>query len=120
MTSSPFLATGDEKRLAVAVCCVVRVFRCAPQSRKIPKRASSVSIEPVEIACPEGNGLTLRLSIAYLLVSIPFRQTTNPSEEERFVSLYKKDGVEWCFLLLLFVSFCFGLTMFGSISIGVF
>lgn len=49
--------------------------------------------------------------------SLSLRQAANPSEEERVVSLYKKDGVERCFPLLYSFLFCFGLTMFGSISI---
>ena len=38
---------------------------------------------------------------------------------KRVMPLYKKDGVNGVFLLPSLPAFCFGLTMFGGISIGV-
>lgn len=91
-----------------------------PVRERYPKRASSVSIEPVEIACSKENRLMLRLSITSLLVPFLFDKPQTPAKKRDLYLCTKKDGVERCFLLLYSILSATGLPCLEAFQLGFF
>ena len=129
----PFLATRKEKKFGLEDGSVVFVrvlFPVLLQSRKIPpKELLLFSVQsPVKNALSLKETRSMLLSIAYLLCFLYLLTKTEAgivgkkkTTMLRESCLCTKRMVLMVFSLLPFLRLlCFGLTMFGGISIGVF